>query len=283
MSTSTDSRLDPRYIFIGGGSVAGGWLTNLGPDKNIDVAIPSVAPVHLPVVGGISSASVTDYSFRYTESQLQKVSRKQARSLLGKEFLYIGSAAVSTQAGPEVRGKSRVLKTSSEGKSIRIDGRVFVDEIAFTIESSSPSPGILPTITIEGKFPILNLDGYTLEIELDTKAINSVATPADLEKALKSKKPATVARTVAVQPKTGGLHRSVSGYSITSIVKSINGKLPPGAYVESNGYTIVWPDFGKIMLGEVLVNPYMRRLSMLRLKRSDFELFGGCGGGSDWP
>lgn len=279
-----DSRMEQRYIFIGGGGAAGGWLTNLGPDKNIDIPIPTVAPVYLPEAGGISEASVVDYSFRYTESQLQKAGRKQARALIGKEFLYIGSAASSTKAGPEVAGRPRVVKTSGEAKAVRIDGRVFVEQMAFTIDSSSPSPGAPPAITIAGEFPTLTLDGFTIDLDVDTKAINSVPTYAELEKTLKNKKlPSAMTRSLTVDSKTGGLYRNASNYSIVSIVKGIKGKLPPGAYVEPNGYIIVWPDFGKIVLGEVIVTPYMRRLSMLRLKRSEFDLGGGCGGGSDWP
>lgn len=287
MSTLTEAKgpqVERRYIFIGGGSAAGGWLTNLGPDKNIDIAIPTVAPVHVPMVGGFSEASVANYSFRCTESQLGKIKRKAAFPLLGKEFLYIGSAAISSTAGPELPGKPRVVKTLGQGRSIRIDERIFVDEVSFSIESSQAVGAPTPTIKIEAKFPTLTLDGYTVDIEVDTKPINNAATQADLEKALKSKStPSSLRRTLPIDPKTGGLLRNSSNYTILSFVKSIRGKLPPGASVEPNGYTIDWPGFGKIILGEVLITPYMRRVSTFRIKHSDLEGPDGCGGGSDWP
>ena len=66
------------------------------------------------------------------------------------------------------------------------------------------------------------------------------------------------------------------GPIVTSIVAEIRG-LPPG--VESNGNQVYLPGFGNLFLGELVITPSSRRLTMLR-----FELgcpYDGCGSGGD--
>jgi hypothetical protein len=66
-----------------------------------------------------------------------------------------------------------------------------------------------------------------------------------------------------------------------SIVKKIT--CDSSLRIEDNGYTIVWPGFGKIIIGEILVGAFVRRVVLVRLKHCDIEIGGGCGGGSTWP
>ena len=44
------------------------------------------------------------------------------------------------------------------------------------------------------------------------------------------------------------------------------GKLPEGAEVSEDSHVIVWPDFGKVILGEMLISDFSRRLTMVRLE-----------------
>ncbi len=55
------------------------------------------------------------------------------------------------------------------------------------------------------------------------------------------------------------------GYYVCSIVDSIRGNLPDGAYVGDDGYTIFWPGVGRIVLGEIRVSHVSRRLTMVRV------------------
>jgi len=64
-------------------------------------------------------------------------------------------------------------------------------------------------------------------------------------------------------------------------VKNITGV--PREWIEENGYTIAWPGFGKVILGEILIGAYVRRVTLVRLKHCDIEIGGGCDGGSTWP
>jgi hypothetical protein len=77
--------------------------------------------------------------------------------------------------------------------------------------------------------------------------------------------------------------RQVDDAGSRILVKKIEGRLPDGASIEDNGYIINWPAFGKIILGEILIGPYVRRVTLVRLKHSDTEIGSGCSGGSTWP
>jgi hypothetical protein len=47
---------------------------------------------------------------------------------------------------------------------------------------------------------------------------------------------------------------------------------PPDVTIEPDGYSITWPEIGRIIVGEVFVNQYYRRLTLLRfLVGSPFE------------
>ena len=120
-------------------------------------------------------------------------------------------------------------------------------------------------------------------VELDLEAFNSFPTLDTLEPAL-LRGDKRISRQVLksfLRNSDGSLHRNQSGYTFGSIVKSIKG-VPPD-WIEENGYTIVWPGFGKVILGEILVGVFVRRVILVRLKHCDIEIGGGCDGGSTWP
>jgi hypothetical protein len=128
------------------------------------------------------------------------------------------------------------------------------------------------------------LGGYELTVTLDTATFNKYSTFAGLEEAyLAGKLPKTLVRTFKIDEKTKKFHRNPSGYVIASIVKKIDGALPDGATIEPNGYAIDWPEFGRIILGEVVMGPYIRRGILVRLEHSDDEIGSGCSGGSYYP
>jgi hypothetical protein len=45
---------------------------------------------------------------------------------------------------------------------------------------------------------------------------------------------------------------------------TIQGKVPSDVVVD--GYTVKWPNVGRVILGEVLITDYYRRLTMLRVQ-----------------
>jgi hypothetical protein len=129
----------------------------------------------------------------------------------------------------------------------------------------------------------LRLGKLDVTVELDLETFNKYPTLELLEPALLQRNKSVTARvaTSVLRNTEGGLFRNASGYVVGSIVKNITGV--PKEWIEEDGYTINWPGFGKIILGEIIVGAYLRRVTLVRLQHSCVEISGGCDGGSSWP
>jgi hypothetical protein len=283
-SGQTDSRLDSRYLFIGGGTGAGGWFTKLGPNKDVSIPVPSVAPVHLPLVGGLSEAKSGAVNIEYERLHFPGIPKKLLGEILGQRLFSVKSAKSSVRSSADRPNKRFQVTTYSEVTSMKFKNGFALDFGKLNMESLHTGDNPFPAVHLgPSELSGLRLGKKPLKVTLDVDSLNRYPTLDELEKAFAAKKlPRTLARTLAVD-ESGRLYKSKTNYVVGSIVKSIEGDLPPGAYVEKNGYTINWPDFGKIVLGEILITPYMRRAALVRLKLCDFEAISGCSGGSSWP
>jgi hypothetical protein len=274
-----------RYLHIAGAFAAGGWFTGLGPDRKTNVPIPTVAPVHLPMVGGVNEAKASKVAVDCRKADFGGVSRTLLSDLRKRTLFTLGSGYSLAETVPKVAGKPLQSRTTSEIKSVRVD-RVFLKYGLLNMETShDPDKDRHPRITF-GRTEItgLKLDGKEIKVTVDTAPFNKYATLEAFEAAFTAANlPAAALRTLAVDQEPRRLHRNESGYVVGSIVKKIEGPLPVGAKVEPNGYTIDWPEFGKIVLGEITMGPYIRRVTLLRLKHSDTEFGSGCSGGSFYP
>ena len=281
-----DSREYPsRYLHIAGAFAAGGTFTNVHPEVSIDVQIPTIAPVHLPMVGGISEAKAGKTSVDCKKLKVDGLSRETARQLRATELMTVGSAYSLAQTAPEAPGQPFKSRSVSDVKSVRVSGGLTMKYCRLTLQSShDPAKTQHPQITF-GPTEItgLKLGKSELTITLDVEPFNRYSTLQSFEAAFQTnaKFRAEISGRFLVDAATGGLHRSPSGYVVGSIVKSIKG-LPEGATLEGP-YTIYWPKFGRIILGEILMGPYIRRVTLVRLKRSDVEVGSGCSGGGSLP
>jgi len=274
-----------RYLYISGAFAVGGTFTRIAPDVNIHMQVPTIAPVHLPMVGGISEAKqkkriVVDFS----SAKFERVSGKRKRQLQKQEALSIGSAHSLAQSGPEIPGKPFVSRSLSEVESVRVTGGFFLKYGLLNLKSThDPRKNRHPQITF-GKTEIrgLKLGESKLKITLDVSPFNKYPTLQGFETAFQNdaRLRQNLSSRFLLDPKTGGLHRNESGYVIGSLVKTVEG-LPDDASFD--GFTITWPKFGQIILGEVLMGPYVRRVSLVRFKHSDGDIGSGCSGGSTWP
>lgn len=278
-----DSQFERRYLFIGGGCSAGGWFTKLGPNKDVSIPVPSVAPVHLPLVGGLSESESGPISIRYEPSHFPGVSRKMLKDTLGKELFSINSAKSSVRSNKDARKRVSIV-TRSEATGMNFKEKFFLEYGELTMETSQGESDQYPTIKIgSAQLTGLTLGGKPLTITFDVSTLNRYSNMEKLKAAFGAgQKLPPVLRTFSKTPKSQ-LFTNKTNYSFGSLVKSIQGELPEGAYIEPNGYTINWPGFGKIVLGEILISPYMRRVALVRLKLCNFEGISGCGGGSYWP
>jgi hypothetical protein len=281
-----DSREYPsRYLHIAGAFGVGGIFTNLHPKSNVSVQIPTVAPVHLPMVGGTSEARAGETTVDCRHIKAEGLGREDLEKLRERELLSVGSAYSLAQAEPEAAGQPFRSRSVSEVKSVKISPGFHLDYCLLNLYSSHDvAKTTHPEITF-GRTEItgLKLGGSELKIELDVDPFNKYPTLDAFETAFQN----NAALRTQLSPRflldaaTGGLHRSRSGYVVGTIVKSVAG-LPPGATLEGAN-TISWPGFGKIILGEILMGPYIRRVTLVRLKHSDTEVGSGCSGGGSLP
>jgi hypothetical protein len=279
-----DSRKDKRYLHIAGAFGVGGRLTKIG-DVPIDLPIETVAPAHLPMVGG-RSESIGKLVIDGRHIPSGKISTNILEELQKRELLSVGSARSLAETDPASPQGPFVSRTVSEVTRVEVSEGFSVERCELRMTSSQAAGALFPTVTF-GKTTImgLRLGGLPLEVHLDTDAFNSLPTQSDFlthcnkNGALREPPFSTFLKDDA----NGRLHQNQSAYLVGSLVKKIEGKLPQGASIEENGYIIDWPIFGKIILGEILIGPYVRRVTLIRLKHSDVEIASGCSGGSTWP
>lgn len=271
-----------RYLHISGAFALGGTFTHVAP--GVDVQIPTVAPVHLPMAGGISEAKVKKVSLDCRKVKFGPIDRKMLGKLRNKELFSIGSAYTFCKSEPDVPGKPFRNNCVSEMTSLRLGDSVFLKHSLLNMQSShDPAKTRFPQITF-GPTEIkgLKLGKSELKITLDLETFNRYPTLEDLETAFRndSNLRARLTPRFLVDPATGGFHRNPSGYVVGSIVQSIEG-LPRDATI--NGYTVTWPPFGNLILGEMVITPYMRRISLIRFTYSNGSGGSGCSGGSTLP
>ncbi|HEY2845205.1 MAG TPA: hypothetical protein VGJ09_16200 [Bryobacteraceae bacterium] len=245
--------------------------------------LETVAAAHLPMVGGRSSSS-GKASVRGASAKFGRIAPKLIKQLKKVNLLSVGSArclAESDAAG--VQGPF-VSRTVSEVSKITVADGFSVKSCVLNMSSSHTLGDAYPKITF-GKTAILGLTlgKRTLKITLDLDTYNKYPTQREFMAAWSSNPKQAPFSTFLTDAQSGSLHQNSSGYIIGSLVTKIEGRLPEGAVIEDNGYIINWPPFGKIILGEILIGPYVRRVTLVRLKHSDTEFASGCSGGSTWP
>jgi hypothetical protein len=251
---------------------------------SIDLPIETVAPAHLPMVGG-RSESVGKLIIDGRHIPAGQISTDILADLKRRELLSVGSArslAESEKAGPEGPFVSRTI---SEVMNVEVAEGFSLAGCELRMTSTQAPGAPFPSVTL-GKTLItgLRLGGFPLEVHLDTDAFNALPTQSNFLKhcnadgALRQPPFSTF-----LKDDNGRLHQNPSAYLVGSLVRKIEGKLPQGASIEENGYIIDWPGFGKVILGEILIGPYVRRVTLVRLKHSDTEIGSGCSGGSTWP
>jgi hypothetical protein len=272
-----------RYLHIVGAFAAGG--TQNHPNANVHVQIPAIAPAHLPMAGGKSEAKVGKTSFDCRKIKFDGVRGEALRRLRETELISMGSSYSLAQTEPVDASKPFASRTISEVKSVRMAGGLSLKHGLLSMHSShDPTKTTHPRITF-GPTEIsgLKLGKSQLKITLDLDTFNKYSTLEEFEAAFQkdAKLRAALSTRFLTDPETGALHKNQSGYVTGSIVKSIEG-LPEDASVVG-GYTIKWPKIGRIVLGEILMGPYVRRVTLVRVKASCVEVGSGCSGGSTLP
>jgi hypothetical protein len=281
-SVTMDSREYPtRYLHIAGAFAAGGTVNQI--DNNaVYVQIQAIAPAHLPMAGGKSEAKAGRTTVDCRKVKFPDVPPAVLRKLRETELISVGSSYSLAQTEPEVAGKPILSRTVSEVKSVRMAGGLSMRYGVLNLQSSHAPGERHPRITF-GKTEIsgLKLGKSELRITLDLDTFNRLSTLEAFEAAFQKDAQLQAELSPRFLMDGAALHRNQSGYVVGSIVKSIEG-LPKDARLV-DGYTILWPPVGRIVLGEILMGPYVRRVTLVRVKESCVEVGSDCSGGSTLP
>jgi hypothetical protein len=257
----------PRYLQVAGAFAVGGAFTRVG-SKKVFLPIPTLASVELPLTGGLSIAKASRVSFGGS-----------------KKLLSVASASArieSKHVAPE-EPKGSVIKVDVKG--VKVEGGFQLSHAALKLETEH-APGVeYPSIRLGEETGIfgMKLGKTKVTVELNLEAFNSFPTQQTFEHALgnRHRDISPLVYNSFLRNRDGSLHRNAAGYTMGSIVRKIT--CDPPLQIEPDGYTIVWPPFGKVIVGEILMGAFVRRVVLVRLKHCDIEIGGGCGGGSTWP
>jgi len=280
--------VESHYVHIGSAYAAGGAFTRVGhtsgESEAIDVAIPTVASVELPRVGGHSTIKIPKWSLDCSKVKFRPMPRAALSKLRQTKLIDVSSASATCKSTPDVPDQPRQSFVTVEAKGIRVNGGFSLKSGVLNLKSVHPRDQQYPSITFgPTQLTGLKLGKLAVTVQFDLDAFNQFPTSKALESALNSGDKRISPRVVKsfLRRNDGSLHRNAEGYAIGTIVKSITG-VPP-EWIEADGYTISWPGFGKVILGEVLIGDNVRRATLIRLKHSDIEILGGLDGGSSWP
>jgi hypothetical protein len=273
-----------RYLHIAGAFGAGGFFNRVGKDIPIEVPIPTVASVELPVVGGLSTATAKKTIVDCSRVKFGPMPKAALAKLRQTQLLAVDSATTTCRSIRTGSSEPWRSATSVDVKGVRIDGGFSLKRALLNLQSEHPRDQKYPNITFGAtEITGLKIGKFTVTVELDLETFNRFPTLELLEPALlqSNKRISTRVAGSFLRRADGSLFRNASGYAVGSIVKSIKGV--PEEWVEADGYTINWPGFGKVILGEIIVSAYVRRVTLVHLRHSCIEISGGCDGGSTWP
>lgn len=195
--------------------------------------IPAQASVTLPTIGGHAVARIENYHFQ--------------------DFVCFKSADTQI-SGKQRRDDAFVTHASTVVKGLNILGRVTADTIVSRLTSiHSPKEPEGHIIAEDSRFEGLKIDGEDVKVTLRHELLVRSKTFRDLTKNIAGDKKS--GKIVALDE-----DRQVA---ICSLVEKIETKLKG---VDVKKHLIEIKDFGKIFLAEVLAEPGIRTLTMLRLE-----------------
>jgi hypothetical protein len=251
-------RFVPRFIADGRAVALDGYIHRV--NENVirrNVPIPSASAT----LGGLSEAQQGPYDFRHASD--------------GDPVVSVGSSSIKTwhdrEDAPDAgSGPTHTVHSTSSVEGLSVGQRLFVERANAHLKAVYRSGDAQPTITpVEARLEGLVIDGVRFTVTLDLEPATSFGTCDEFHQASMqdSRFQDTYGRRVLSLREPSGTTPG-KGCFVCSLVDRIewDGALPPGAEVDEESHVIVWPDFGKVILGEMLISDYSRRLTMVRLE-----------------
>lgn len=168
-------------------------------------------------------------------------------------------------------GITHTVHAKSIVEGLEVDNRLFVDRANAYLKTVYHPGDAQPTVTpMEAELDGFVLDGVRFNVTLDPQPVTTFGTCSDFHHACMHDahfRDKIAKRVMSLREPTSDAP-SPRGCFVYSLVERIewDGQLPAGADVDEDSHVIVWPDFGKIILGEMLISDFNRRLTMMRLE-----------------
>jgi hypothetical protein len=247
---------DRRFIYRGNAIPLGGQVFRVG-EKRVSRSIASPAASSLTVVGGASRSTAAGSTF---------------------DDIFSWGDCLAESAGAVNAKGSAVTTVTSRIKNFRARNKPFVfetDLLSLTVVSEHPLRGqasIAPTEVIFYKKK-MTFNKLPVTLDVDLNSFQKLATMESLDREFKTNRKffdAYAGRFKSKRgrpPVFGSSIPRVSGYVSCSIVSGIT-----WGDQKIAGNVLQLDGFGSIYFGEMLINEYNRRLTLVRLRMgSDVE------------
>jgi hypothetical protein len=191
----------------------------------------------------------------------------------GEKVVSCGAAEAKTWHQREDgngKGPTQTVHSKSSITDVSVGNRLFLARASAHLKSVYQNGDEQPMITpVEAAIEGLVIDGVRFSVKIGTDTVTNLATCHQFHHASKHDKDfkdTQEKRLLSLWDAPDG--RTAKGCFVYSLVEWIewDGKLPDGAEVSHDSNVIVWPDFGKVVLGEMLISHFNRRLTMMRLE-----------------
>lgn len=253
-----------RFFARGNAVAAGGYVHRVNETvirENIPLRGVSCS---LPVVGGASESHATDYRFVHQALWPDPV------LAFASSFTKAWHVYDRYEAGEDGRTHTTHVMAGIEG--VTVGKRLSIEKASAYLRSEFRHREQTSIKPIHVDITGLVLDDVRFTVALDAATFEKLDTDRKLREEYAGN-PAFVKEhghrfQAGPAPVGNGQIPDVAGYVVSSLVQRLSweGRLPAGAVVDERSNVIVWPDFGRIILGEMLISGDARRLTMVRLE-----------------
>jgi hypothetical protein len=247
----------PRVLTDGRAVALGGYIHRVNDNViRQNLSMPSASAS----LGGSAESNRGPYSF--------------SPSPADDKVIAFDSATMKTwheRADNGPRGETETVHATSSISGMSVGKRLFLDRASAYLKTVYHAGDAQPTITpVEARLDGLVIDGVRFSVKLGTDPVTRYGTCDQFHHACMHDTGFNEAHGNQVLSLRDGPPGGPAGKAcfVYSLVDRITweGKLPEGAEVSEDSHVIVWPDFGTVILGEMLISDFSRRLTMMRLE-----------------
>ena len=265
----TPPRTFPRYVFSGHAIGAAGHIRRIGTNTGLNHLIPAQAASVLPPTGGLAQGASNRYRFPITDPRPMT--------------LFSVDKASSSAVGRCLDNEQYETEVQVDIENMEWVEKLRIGLVRLHMLSKYKMGDAEPTLSTNGsKLEGVMLGNVEAKIELDDTPLPACAAQPQLATHYRNQD-AGYRQQYAWRYATPAGAPEISQHGVyyrCSIVKHIElvGPESEKAGMSVDGYSIKWPGFGKIVLGEIHVKGNDRQITMVRLAMGSDAGGSGSGG-----